>query len=741
MKRSVGLPVLVACFISVLTGTVLAAVRPAGKWAGDGVTLELVRDHQNSSSYHGTLEVQGGSYPASGQITDSLFEGSFKVQGRSFGFTLKQNGPGLLLESDGRRYELNRLDHAQTSNPLAGSSASGSAGPTASSVAIPDLGSPRLNPDREWTILLYLDGDNNLEAPALGDVNELEAVAGNPSVEVLVLLDRAEGYSTADGDWTGTRLYRVTPGTDPNRIESELIMDLGELDMSDPQTLRQSIARVFPTWPSRKQALIMWDHGGGWVSHSMDEGTSQEAHMSLVETREGLVQGLADARIDSLDLLGFDMCLMGQLEVAVELQDTADVLVFSEEIEPGNGWPYDVILPKFTAGTMGARRLGQEIVLAYDQFYRNERRQGVTQSAVDLTMADEVSRALDALVIKLGPTMESHWPDVARTIYWARSYGTNMSLQPGATCSYDLMNVLQRLKFAMGDSFPAEAEYQSLVEAMDRFVIASSVSSEDSGTHGVAIYAPIRSNLVDDSYASTRMGQSDWMQHLQRLHQAQESGEIAPVISNVRLEDLNGNPLSAVERSRGHGIHFDVQGTNILYGQVWDLFPLDNGKHAIVSKNMFNPIAYAHERDRYAQLDSDALELLTVEFSNGSSEVRIPYDGLMFQVNVAGQAMMATMDQFDTLVPNTICVPITLKHPDIGEYGGTVAFSSVTWAPELVVLELDQPDGGVVLTSIDPPADAEINWLVRAIDLQTGEAEWLSGGRSRWGDGHHDSAL
>ena len=37
-----------------------------------------------------------------------------------------------------------------------------------------NLGEPVINNNRDWTILIYMDGDNNLEQWALTDLKELE---------------------------------------------------------------------------------------------------------------------------------------------------------------------------------------------------------------------------------------------------------------------------------------------------------------------------------------------------------------------------------------------------------------------------------------------------------------------------------------------------------------------------------------------------------------------------------------
>ncbi|MBO6171062.1 MAG: hypothetical protein J6N67_02725, partial [Desulfovibrio sp.] len=46
----------------------------------------------------------------------------------------------------------------------------------------------------EWTMMVYLCGDNNLEFPALMDLLEMEQALPE-DVEIVVLLDRHRGYT------------------------------------------------------------------------------------------------------------------------------------------------------------------------------------------------------------------------------------------------------------------------------------------------------------------------------------------------------------------------------------------------------------------------------------------------------------------------------------------------------------------------------------------------------------------
>ena len=45
-------------------------------------------------------------------------------------------------------------------------------------------------PAKEWTILYYLDADNNLEPDMFDDVNEIEQIGSTESVNLVTLFDR-----------------------------------------------------------------------------------------------------------------------------------------------------------------------------------------------------------------------------------------------------------------------------------------------------------------------------------------------------------------------------------------------------------------------------------------------------------------------------------------------------------------------------------------------------------------------
>lgn len=194
----------------------------------------------------------------------------------------------------------------------------------------------------EWTVLVYLDGDNDLEEYAFNDLNSMETVLPSSDVHVLVFVDF---WSALIAPYSGARCYEVTYDTNLNTINSiELSHPLPlEPNMGDWQTLRDFIVFGQSYAPAENYLLVLWDHGSGYESVCVDETNADYLSMREVQI------ALSDPQVQYLDVVAFDACMMGQLEVAYELRDVTDYLVFSEDGVPVTGFPYEDILANLTS--------------------------------------------------------------------------------------------------------------------------------------------------------------------------------------------------------------------------------------------------------------------------------------------------------------------------------------------------------------------------------------------------------
>src|SRR5262245_34486242 len=67
--------------------------------------------------------------------------------------------------------------------------------------------------DAQWTVMVYMSGDNNLEDYIVKDLElELAAVGSTAEIQVVALADRGPGYDRSYGDWKTTKLFHVTRG-------------------------------------------------------------------------------------------------------------------------------------------------------------------------------------------------------------------------------------------------------------------------------------------------------------------------------------------------------------------------------------------------------------------------------------------------------------------------------------------------------------------------------------------------
>ncbi len=292
------------------------------------------------------------------------------------------------------------------------------------------LDDPIITVPGKWTIMVWLDGDNNLEPAALNDFNEMEfglynAIRRNSSVEnnisVIVQIDRTSGYLSGgyDGedDWENTRRYKIKPDsvTGDARIRSELLDDMAEVNMGDADNLKDFISYCKTNYPSDNYALILWNHGGG-VKGSERFNFIDYDYLTLpkaicwddTDGSDALYIGeIKDILTDTenVDFLGFDACLMGMAEVAYEYRPgtgdfSAEAMSASAANVQGDGWEYDRILNCFTGASEDgfnnpAITMSKAIVVEHKRefsSYSNE-----TMAAYDLSRIEDVKGKLDAL--------------------------------------------------------------------------------------------------------------------------------------------------------------------------------------------------------------------------------------------------------------------------------------------------------------------------------------------------------
>ncbi|GDX81273.1 hypothetical protein LBMAG42_30840 [Deltaproteobacteria bacterium] len=262
----------------------------------------------------------------------------------------------------------------------------------------------------KWQFLVYMDGDNDLEDWVIHDLNELELTGSGDGVEVLVQADRIDGYSTKNGDWTDARRYKIIGDEDADRITSPVLEDIGEVDMGAPETLAAFLDWASTNYPAEHRALIMWDHGDGWLvrdpedaADTMADGAAPPPAVAYDDTdggylsfAEGTFAEGVTASVEAhgkFDVIAFDACNMASWEVMHAIVPFAHAASGAETTEGYEGLQYGPALAYLRATP------DTTPILLANELSRATVEEGgeETHSATDLDQLAGLDAAIDAL--------------------------------------------------------------------------------------------------------------------------------------------------------------------------------------------------------------------------------------------------------------------------------------------------------------------------------------------------------
>ena len=229
---------------------------------------------------------------------------------------------------------------------------------------LPLLAPPARAAVADWTFLVYMGADNNLEGPGIDDFLEMASVGSTPLVNIVVQFDRAVGFDVRYGDWTTTKRFLVQAGMTPTPANAT--MDLGEVDMAAPASLVSFATWGAAAYPAKHYFLDLWDHGLGWQGVILDD--SPITYMTTAQLGPAIAQ-VRTALGRNVDIVGLDACRF-TVEIMAELQPSVDYFVGSEKDEPLAGWPYDTFLAAVVAApVMTPVQVGTWLTTAYVASY------------------------------------------------------------------------------------------------------------------------------------------------------------------------------------------------------------------------------------------------------------------------------------------------------------------------------------------------------------------------------------
>ncbi|MCM2266288.1 MAG: clostripain-related cysteine peptidase [Elusimicrobiales bacterium] len=173
--------------------------------------------------------------------------------------------------------------------------------------------------EKEWTIMVFMNGKNDLAGYVGPELNEMETVGSSEKVNVV---------AQAGVLGNTVRRYFITRDDKPNSVTSPS-EDLGAMDMGDYKQLAAFGAWAKRNYPAKKYMLIVWNHGTGWESIGKPKSISYDDETDNYISTPELARVLK--QIGGVDVYTSDACLMQQVEVGFELKDYAQYIVGSQE--------------------------------------------------------------------------------------------------------------------------------------------------------------------------------------------------------------------------------------------------------------------------------------------------------------------------------------------------------------------------------------------------------------------------
>ena len=379
-----------------------------------------------------------------------------------------------------------------------------------------------------WTVLVYMAADNNLEKAGIDDLIEMLGVKASQDVNVIVQIDRTVGFYDLGvaglANWESMKRFRVSDG----RLEE--LADLGELDTGVPKTLSDFLSWGLRTYPAERRAIVLWDHGNAWRGYGGDD-TSDKDQLDEIEIAQGMADGIHGAGLQTVDMIGFDACLMSSTSTAELVQGFTRYLVASEELVPGNGWDYQASLqylvdhpdadaPSFAATIISA---------FYAQSRANREHRDVTCNLLDLSKFPAVEAAMSSLL----DVAETHLADTARDIADAQLHALEYGHHADPTMAHhmrDLGDFARRL--ADGDSVYASGA-ASLKQALQSLVVTSAYGSNKKDSTGLSVYFPPRSAFYDARFDDVPQ-QDRWRKFLKAFYAHADASQVeAPAFEDA----------------------------------------------------------------------------------------------------------------------------------------------------------------------------------------------------------------
>lgn len=268
-----------------------------------------------------------------------------------------------------------------------------------------------------------------------------------------------------------------------NSQEGKILLETRiEENSADPVTFEKILKRITTKYPSHHQALVMWSHASGWIPgpkksfgiDNLTNGTTDKG--SEIEIAD-LRQAFENLNIH-FDYIMFDACFMQCIETAYELRKSTDYIIASPAEIPGNGAPYNLIMPLLMEPS---EENCKAIISTYFADY--EDKDGAILSVVKTSELDSLLN----LTRELCPDYYTVAPNL--DTYGIQPYCVFMEYTTWKPEYFDMGSVMNRLL--------SQSDYSLWVEQLDKTIINKHYTDSWLSVYASWDFAP---NIIDPDH-------------------------------------------------------------------------------------------------------------------------------------------------------------------------------------------------------------------------------------------------
>ena len=217
---------------------------------------------------------------------------------------------------------------------------------------------PEENIKKPWLFIVYAAADNdNILIDQLTNLNSLEAVGSDKNTHIVEYIDIGDPKEnirdwentgwTKTVNWIGARGFYIKKDDNYVDINSTVISNYGTVDSGSKDFLETCLKDAMTRFPADNICLVLNNHGGGYMGLLCDY--KENTIMSNNDVKEA-IENAEKASGKHINILGFDACVMAELEPCYEYKDVTDYILASEELASSVGWHYEEILTESSNG-------------------------------------------------------------------------------------------------------------------------------------------------------------------------------------------------------------------------------------------------------------------------------------------------------------------------------------------------------------------------------------------------------